>query len=315
MATIAPSRQWARWLLIPALVALASAQIRPPKGRFMLYNSCQAVSATVALLPEGSPPSGVSLPQLETMVQRRIGTDGLYAAGARTHLRIGVSRYAVRLEFIKTVVDKASDDYATIATFSRSAAVADGQAATLILEVSKLLDVFLSNYRRVNLLDCGAMAAEDDPEPPKLRRTVAPPRPKSPSPATPEIRGRPIDIDRWWPVPETEQEDAEKVHRINDAVSPPRLRSKVEPAYSEKARQARVQGVVMLSVEIWPDGRPLNIRVVRSLGWGLDEEAVKAVRQWRFYPGTLEGNPVRVQAQIEVSFRLLEDPAERRTRR
>ena len=95
------------------------------------------------------------------------------------------------------------------------------------------------------------------------------------------------------------------VFRIGGGVSSPRLLSKIEPEYSEEARKAKYQGVVMLSVEIWEDGLPHNIRVVRSLGLGLDEKAVEAVRQWRFSPGKKDGKPVRVQAQIEVSFRLL----------
>ncbi|MDE0620773.1 MAG: energy transducer TonB [Bryobacterales bacterium] len=95
------------------------------------------------------------------------------------------------------------------------------------------------------------------------------------------------------------------VFRIGGGVSSPRLLSKIEPEYSEEARKAKYQGVVMLSVEIWEDGLPHNIRVVRSLGLGLDEKAVEAVQQWRFSPGKKDGKPVRVQAQIEVSFRLL----------
>lgn len=300
-----------RWLPALMLAALAGAQVKELPARFMLYNSCEPVEAVVALLPGGAALSGVSLPHLETMVQGRLEADGMHAAGARTHLWVGVSRYAVRLRYMKTVVDVASDERATLTTYSRSAVVTDGRAASVMLEVSKLLNGFLSSYRRVNLLDCGGggeagEAAEDDLDPPRLsRKTVATPAPKSPR-AGPSTGGGPINIERWWPAPETEEGKRAKAHPIGNGVTSPRLKSKVEPEYSEKARKARVEGVVMLSVEIWPDGRPHNIRVVRSLGLGLDEEAVKAIRQWRFYPGTLEGQPVRVQAQIEVSFRLLE---------
>lgn len=308
MSTIAP-RQLARWLLLPVLGALAGAQVEQPKSRFMLYNSCEAVGAVVELLPGGAPLSGVSLPQLETMVEGRIDAAGMHAAGARTRLWVGVSRYAVRLEYKKAVRDVASDERAIIATYSRSAVIADGRAATVMLEVSKLLNGFLSNYRRVNLLACGGAgeagaAAEDDPGPPRLsREPPAPPR-GTPSPDGPQVRGQPINFDRWWPVPETEEEKRAKAHRTGAGVTSPRLRSKVEPEYSETARRAGIQGVVKLSAEIWPDGRAHNIRVVRSLGWGLDEKAVESIRQWRFSPGTLDGKPVRVQAQFEVSFRL-----------
>ncbi len=95
------------------------------------------------------------------------------------------------------------------------------------------------------------------------------------------------------------------VFRIGGGVSSPRLLHKVEPEYSEEARKAKYQGTVMLAVEVWEDGIAHNIRVVRSLGLGLDEKAMQAVRQWRFAPGRKDGKPVRVAAQIQVSFRLL----------
>ena len=95
------------------------------------------------------------------------------------------------------------------------------------------------------------------------------------------------------------------VFRIGGGVTSPRLLSKVEPEYSEEARKAKYQGTVMLAVEVWEDGIAHNIRVVRSLGLGLDEKAVEAVRKWRFLPGKKDGKPVRVAAQIQVSFRLL----------
>ena len=95
------------------------------------------------------------------------------------------------------------------------------------------------------------------------------------------------------------------VFRIGGGVSSPRLLHKVEPEYSEEARKAKYQGQVLLSVEVWEDGVAHNIKVVRSLGLGLDEKAVEAVKQWKFSPGKKDGKPVRVAAQIQVSFRLL----------
>ena len=95
------------------------------------------------------------------------------------------------------------------------------------------------------------------------------------------------------------------VFRIGGGVSQPRLLFKVEPEYSEEARKAKYQGTVMLSVEVWEDGVAHNIRVLRSLGLGLDEKAVEAVKQWKFSPGKKDGKPVKVLAQIQVSFRLL----------
>lgn len=95
------------------------------------------------------------------------------------------------------------------------------------------------------------------------------------------------------------------VFRIGGGVTQPRLLLKVEPEYSEEARKAKYQGTVLLAVEVWEDGLAHNIRVVRTLGLGLDEKAVEAVKKWRFSPGKKDGKPVRVAAQIQVSFRLL----------
>ena len=94
------------------------------------------------------------------------------------------------------------------------------------------------------------------------------------------------------------------LERVGNEVSAPRLLNKVEPVYSEEAREAKVQGTAVLKVEVWPDGKAHNIRVVRSLGSGLDEEAVKAVEQWEFEPGLKDGEPVRVAATVEMNFRM-----------
>ena len=86
---------------------------------------------------------------------------------------------------------------------------------------------------------------------------------------------------------------------------------KVEPDYTEKALKAKLQGVVTLAVEVWQDGKTHNIRVLRGLGMGLDEKAIEAVEQWVFEPGRKNGQPVKVAAQIRVSFRILVDPPSR----
>ncbi len=85
----------------------------------------------------------------------------------------------------------------------------------------------------------------------------------------------------------------------------PVLIFKVEPEFSEEARKAKLQGVVMLYAEVGTDGRLRNIRVTRGLGLGLDEKALEAVKQWRFRPGYRNGKPVVEPAVIEVNFHLL----------
>lgn len=94
------------------------------------------------------------------------------------------------------------------------------------------------------------------------------------------------------------------VFRIGGGVSPPRAISTPDPEYSEEARKAKYQGTVVLWLIIGADGKPRDIRVARSLGMGLDERAVQAVKRWLFEPATKDGKPVAVQMNVEVSFRL-----------
>lgn len=88
-------------------------------------------------------------------------------------------------------------------------------------------------------------------------------------------------------------------------VTKPELVHKVEPEYSEDARKAKYAGTVVLYIEIDPNGHPTNIRVQRSLGMGLDEKAMEAVRKWIFVPGKQNGKAITVPATVEVNFRLL----------
>ena len=93
--------------------------------------------------------------------------------------------------------------------------------------------------------------------------------------------------------------------KVGGGVTPPSLASKVEPEYSDAARMAKYQGTVLLKVVVDTDGTAKNIELVRGLGYGLDEKAAQAIGLWKFKPGTRDGAPIAVQAQIEVNFRLL----------
>jgi periplasmic protein TonB len=77
-----------------------------------------------------------------------------------------------------------------------------------------------------------------------------------------------------------------------------------EPSFSEEARKAKAQGVVVLLLVVGTDGQPYNIRLGQSLGMGLDEKAVEAVSRWRFRPATLNGQPVATQIAVQVDFHL-----------
>ena len=95
------------------------------------------------------------------------------------------------------------------------------------------------------------------------------------------------------------------VFKVGGQVSPPRVISRVDPEFTDAARKAGLQGTVLLSATIDVDGRPKDIKVLRPLGRGLDEQAVKAFSQWRFTPGTKDGQPVPVEIKIEEGFHLI----------
>lgn len=94
------------------------------------------------------------------------------------------------------------------------------------------------------------------------------------------------------------------VFRVGGGVTPPTILQRVEPQYSEEARKARYQGTVVLEAVVRRDGTVDILRVVRSLGFGLDENAMQALRQWRFKPGMKNGVAVDVSLNIEVNFNL-----------
>jgi protein TonB len=93
-------------------------------------------------------------------------------------------------------------------------------------------------------------------------------------------------------------------YRVGGGVQAPRPLETPDPEYSEEARKAKYQGVVVLWLVVGPDGRPKNIKVERPLGMGLDQKAVEAVQRWKFEPATKDGKPVAVQINVEVNFRL-----------
>ena len=96
-----------------------------------------------------------------------------------------------------------------------------------------------------------------------------------------------------------------QVYRVGNGTTPPSVLKKLEPEYTEEARAEKIAGTVLLSIVIETDGSASSFQILKGVGFGLDEKAVEAIGQWKFKPGTKDGVPVPVQAQIEVNFRLL----------
>jgi TonB family protein len=112
------------------------------------------------------------------------------------------------------------------------------------------------------------------------------------------ISGKPI-------VPAQPPTIAARTYRVGGSVSTPMLLHKTEPEYSDEARRAGINATVLLGLIVGSDGVPKNFSTIRGAGFGLDEQAIASVKQWRFKPAIRQGVPVDVQSTIEVSFRML----------
>jgi protein TonB len=99
----------------------------------------------------------------------------------------------------------------------------------------------------------------------------------------------------------------ERVYTGKDkGVTLPKVVKEVKPHYSPAAKDAKVQGHVEVAAVVQANGTVGDVRVTKSLDqkYGLDEEAVKAVKQWQFDPGRKHGKPVPVEVSIDLTFTL-----------
>ena len=94
------------------------------------------------------------------------------------------------------------------------------------------------------------------------------------------------------------------VYHPGGGISTPKIIFSVDPEFSDEARRAKYQGVVVISLIVDAQGNPQHVRVVRQLGMGLDEKAVEAVKQYKFKPALMQGKAVPVEINIEVNFQL-----------
>jgi protein TonB len=95
-------------------------------------------------------------------------------------------------------------------------------------------------------------------------------------------------------------------YREGNGVTSPRVIREVKPSYTGEAMRARIQGLVTMEAVVMPDGSVGNVQITKSLdsNFGLDKEAIKTVKQWRFEPGRRLGQPVPVLIVIEMTFTL-----------
>jgi TonB family protein len=92
--------------------------------------------------------------------------------------------------------------------------------------------------------------------------------------------------------------------RPGSGIEPPQLLREVRASYTDDARRRGIEGDVVLEIVVKADGLVGSVRVMRSLGAGLDQRATDAVRQWRFSPARRQGTAVDVVVEVAVEFKL-----------
>jgi periplasmic protein TonB len=157
------------------------------------------------------------------------------------------------------------------------------------------------------------------PPPPKQQQELPKPRAKrvpipDPTPDEPEPIRLPEEIQ-----PEVRMPDSDVIFgipegpppveptgpiRVGGDVKPPNKISAPSPQYTEIARKARIQGVVIVEAIIDKEGNVTNVKVLKGLPMGLDQAAVDAVKVWKFEPATLNGKPVAVIYNLTINFQL-----------
>jgi len=99
-------------------------------------------------------------------------------------------------------------------------------------------------------------------------------------------------------------EIASGVYRVGGPVQAPRGLYLPDPEYSEEARKSKRQGIAVLSLTVGVDGQTTDLCIRDAAGSGLDEQALKAVKLWKFEPATKDGLPVPVRISVETAFNL-----------
>ena len=97
-----------------------------------------------------------------------------------------------------------------------------------------------------------------------------------------------------------------QVYEPGNGVTLPQVVKQVRAEYTSEAMQQRIEGTVMLEAVVRDDGKIGDVKVSESLDsvYGLDEEAVKAFKQWEFKPGEKDAKPVAVRIHVKLTFRL-----------
>jgi TonB family protein len=104
---------------------------------------------------------------------------------------------------------------------------------------------------------------------------------------------------------QTKDTAASEVYEPGPAVRAPKLVHYVEPEFSANSKEAFVEGVVRVSTVVTTEGAASNCQIIHGLNSEEDKTALKALKLWRFQPGTKDGKPVNVRVTVEIEFHLM----------
>ena len=181
----------------------------------------------------------------------------------------------------------------------------DPYFAETAVDVGRTLNLFQRNSEALEVLysvvDAARLRAESAPEFDELWRHYG----AAVDVAVPILRarGESAEAKRWLAARETWPQPPSSVLKLQPGDVAPQLERKAAAPFSLGAERRNVQGVVVLTAEIRPDGRAHRVRVLRPLPYGLTWSAIGAARKWRFRPGMRDGKPTAINVQIEVEFR------------
>ncbi len=164
------------------------------------------------------------------------------------------------------------------------------RTATLFLAIAAII-ALLNGNPKVRAAEEKAVAAVAPAAAQAASPTAEPAPASAPTPAA-------------TPVAEQKPAPPQRVYQMEDGITPPKLTYHADPDYTDEAKAAKISGAVRLSMVVGTDGMAHDINVVSGIDSGLDANAIAAVQKWQFEPGTKDGEPVAVRAQVEVNFRL-----------
>ena len=120
------------------------------------------------------------------------------------------------------------------------------------------------------------------------------------------IAGTVMALPLAWPIGEAAAHPQQVVDGKDAGVTLPKVISQVKPQYTPEAMQAKIEGTVIMTVVVRTDGTPSDIEITKSLDteYGLDQQAVAALSQWRFEPGRKDAKAVPVRVTVEMRFTL-----------